>query len=302
MIPFKKSSFEMAENYIYNNARDIDICLFELIFKNKCSHDFLKVLKNYQNEDGGFGHGIEPDFWLKESSPIATTFAFQYLDYLNENSDNVQEIKKNGLNYFIYSMDKENLRWISVPKTINNFPHAPWWHYNEDDDNEDDWGNPSAEITGYLNNSFEIIDYKILNQLNDKAIKNLIYKTEIEMHELSCYIRMYENFQDELKALLYPKLKVLIKNTLKYTEEGWKTYSAVPSMFIFNKNSDFADDFSSVINDYLNYLIKSQNNNGSWTPTWQWGWDETNWNISKKIWSGLLTVKNLFYLKDFGRI
>ena len=36
-------------------------------------------LAGFQNDDGGYGNRIEPDFWLPGSSPMATTIGLQYL-------------------------------------------------------------------------------------------------------------------------------------------------------------------------------------------------------------------------------
>lgn len=63
-------SFETARNFIYKNARPLDIARWKYLFENGCREDVLLALAAYQNEDGGFGHALEPDCWNLNSSPF----------------------------------------------------------------------------------------------------------------------------------------------------------------------------------------------------------------------------------------
>ena len=81
MIPTNK--FTKAKQYIKAIARPLDIALFEFEFNDGSPHKVLKILKGYQNEDGGFGKALESDLRMKESSVLATTVALQYINKLN---------------------------------------------------------------------------------------------------------------------------------------------------------------------------------------------------------------------------
>ena len=47
--------------------------------ENGNKENVLKILASYQNEDGGFGHGLEPDCWNPNSSPVQTWVATEII-------------------------------------------------------------------------------------------------------------------------------------------------------------------------------------------------------------------------------
>jgi hypothetical protein len=72
-------AFNSAANFITNRARPLERTLFDFHFGSGSDSDVLVELKKFQNEDGGFGHGIEPDLRMPFSSPFSTSVAFQVL-------------------------------------------------------------------------------------------------------------------------------------------------------------------------------------------------------------------------------
>ena len=64
-----------AKQFILQNARPIDLAVYQYFFENGSNQAVMEELSKYQNEDGGFGHGLEPDYWNPNSSPIATNDA-----------------------------------------------------------------------------------------------------------------------------------------------------------------------------------------------------------------------------------
>lgn len=64
--------FEKARQFIYQNARPLELARWQVHFENGSREAVLQALQVYQNEDGGFGHGLEPDNWNPNSTPIAT--------------------------------------------------------------------------------------------------------------------------------------------------------------------------------------------------------------------------------------
>lgn len=71
--------FAMARSFVYHNARPLDIARWQYHFENGSSGDVLTALAAYQNDDGGFGHALEPDAWNPHSSPIQTWAATEIL-------------------------------------------------------------------------------------------------------------------------------------------------------------------------------------------------------------------------------
>ena len=68
-----------ARSFIYRNARPLDIARWQYHFEGGSKDAVLTALSSYQNEDGGFGHALEPDAWNPNSSPIQTWVAMEIL-------------------------------------------------------------------------------------------------------------------------------------------------------------------------------------------------------------------------------
>jgi hypothetical protein len=41
---------------------------------------------------------------------------------------------------------------------------------------------------------------------------------------------------------------------------------------------------------------------GICTPTWDWGYDNENWQKARQMWIGILICKGVAVLKNFGRV
>ena len=69
MEKLKQEDLSLVEQYITENCRLLEKKLFDYHFKGASTKDVIFALKLYQNEDGGFGQGLESDFRLPDSSP-----------------------------------------------------------------------------------------------------------------------------------------------------------------------------------------------------------------------------------------
>ena len=71
--------YQRAEQFIYQNARPLDLARWQYHFEDGRKENVLKALSMYQNEDGGFGYGLEPDCVNPNSSPIQVWAAAEIL-------------------------------------------------------------------------------------------------------------------------------------------------------------------------------------------------------------------------------
>src|SRR5207237_1243101 len=69
-----------AANFIWRNARVLERHVFAALFLRGEKMCALEALRPYQNKDGGFGNGLEPDLRGPVSQPVPTEFAFRTLD------------------------------------------------------------------------------------------------------------------------------------------------------------------------------------------------------------------------------
>lgn len=63
-------AFEKARAFIYRNARPLDLARFQYHLEDGDKAAVMQALSFYQNEDGGFGHGVEADCWNPHSITI----------------------------------------------------------------------------------------------------------------------------------------------------------------------------------------------------------------------------------------
>lgn len=301
-----KENFSKAKEYIKKNARGLEATIYKYHFEQGSKENILQQLITYQNKDGGFGHGIEPDFTLSSSSPMATTIAFQILSQLKV--DSKHEIVQQGIKYFLNTYVKVKQGWISIPKEVNDNPHAPWWHFNEEFGEtgfNPVWGNPTAEIIGYLNEYSELVEKEFIEDLTDRAVNKLLsYPDQIEMHEALCFYRLSQRVPDSIKEMIIEKINKSLPNVIGRTPKEWENYSATPLTFIDSPNSSFLKVVDQdLLEMNLDYVIQQQQDDGSWTPNWNWGGHyEESWLKAKEQWKGILTLNMLKVLLNFGRI
>ncbi|PTX60313.1 hypothetical protein C8P63_10977 [Melghirimyces profundicolus] len=114
--------FSKARDFLLTRARPLDRAMFRFEFEQGSAADVLKELESYQNEDGGFGHALEPDFRLPDSSALASTIALQYISRLRrtETPPMVQRV----MNYLRKTFDEPNQIWMPVPQSIDQYPRA----------------------------------------------------------------------------------------------------------------------------------------------------------------------------------
>lgn len=124
-------TFKKAHTFIYRNARPLDLARWRYHFEGGSKEAVLTALAAYQNEDGGFGHALEPDVWNPNSSPIQTWTATEILREIDF-TDNTHPIIQGILSHLASGKDFDGKFWYNTVRSNNNYPHAPWWHTEKD--------------------------------------------------------------------------------------------------------------------------------------------------------------------------
>ncbi|MBU1895400.1 hypothetical protein KJ641_00820 [Patescibacteria group bacterium] len=299
-----QNNFEKVSSFIKTNARDLDKQLYAFYFEGDSADKVFTELANYQNDDGGFGRGIEPDFVTSSSSVIATTIAIQYMEKLETTETN--ETLKNTIDYFVNSFSEEHQKWSPVPIDVNNSPHAPWWHIDEKSGMcviDQSWENPTVEILGYLHkypNSFPALK---LEELTRRAVEGLQSDEDIPEHSLYCYQIFYTSLSEQLKAQIKPRLFERIKAIVNTNVDEWREkYVPKPLNFVDGPESPFYNLLRDSVHQNLDFLIETIDANEAWFPTWSWGQYEKEWVKARIEWAGKIAVENLVVLKKFSKI
>lgn len=297
------SGSERAAAYIHSHARPLDRSLFAYHFESGSADNVETELARFQNEDGGFGHGLEPDFRLALSSPMATTVGFQVLREISRPSSN--NVVRKGIAYLLATYDPAKRGWPSAPKEINDEPHARWWHYM--DDQGDDiaptgWGNPSAEIVGCLREHTSLVSADFLEEVTDLVLSNISsLSNEIDIHVTLCYLRMADTLPEDSRNLVIEKLNQSVSLSIAGNPD-WPGHEPALFWYAPTPDSPLAEVLFATMANRLDEEIERQGEDGSWDPTWHWGQYEEAWQHARLEWKGYLTLYTMLALRAYGRI
>ncbi|MBV9805314.1 MAG: hypothetical protein JO130_19100, partial [Solirubrobacterales bacterium] len=112
-----------AETFIWSTARLLDRHRYAMLFADGSAEPVQAALAAYQNPDGGFGHGLEPDLRAPGSQPGPTLYA---LETLLEAEMLASEMGNSARAWVAGIADPDG----GIPSALAGFeayPHAPWW-------------------------------------------------------------------------------------------------------------------------------------------------------------------------------
>lgn len=305
MKVLSKGSFDEVRKSIMQYGRPLEQSLFNRYFNDSCSHLVINELRKFQNDDGGFGHGIESDFRLPHSSPMATSVGIRLLSEIDSLEESKEMIVA-AIGYLETSFDSNKNVWFAVPKEVNDFPHAPWWHYNEDDGMtiiDKNWGNPSAEVLAYLYRYRDYVKKLNIEKLIEHAISYMESKEEFNSeHEIFCYLKLYEVLPKDFQIRLGKVISSAIEQLIVYDTKGWNEYVPTPVDFVSSINSNRFGILESKINENLDFLIEQLQSNGKINPPWGEDCYKGDLKEAYNEWIGALSLKALITLDRFNRI
>ncbi len=297
------SAFQRAKNFIMDQGRALDQKRFEFHFEDGSADAVLAALTPYQNDDGGFGHSLEPDLRTPFSSAIATTVGFQILREIRAPASHA--LVRKGIQYFIATYEVSQQVWPIVPPEVNDAPHAPWWHYKK---STETFGrflvNPRAEIVGYLHEFSEGVPTELLKTLTAAVLEHLeSLPDEMEMHDSLCFVRLAETEALSSRDKVWAKLARAAAPGVARNAEQLTGYVLKPLWLVPSPESPLAAGLKDEVEMNLDFEIEQQGEDGAWSPNFSWGdqYPEA-WRVAKREWQSRFTVDTLKTLRDFGRI
>ena len=286
--------------WIKAHARPLEKALYQYHFEDGLKSDVIKALSQYQNKDGGFGQALEPDFRNPSSNPIACQFAMHILHGLNLEKDHPMIVRM--IDYLKETPFKENwLFYFRIPSN-NDFPHAPWWHY--DPGHKIEGYNPTASILGFMYRYMDEEDpyYSIIEHHLDQTINFFLKHDIVEMHELRCFNELYEYVCEGIdcsnirRKLLEQNTKAIEKDTQKWT----KAYVAKPSQVFVSMHSPGVNELMDLMIKEISLMLEHRNKEGVFDVLWQWGQYEHAFKKAQKEWMGIIAYRTLMQIKEFG--
>jgi hypothetical protein len=307
MAMLSDRAYARARDFVAAHARPLDRALLahQLDGASGAQAQVAHALGAYQNEDGGLGRALEPDFRLKASSVIATTVGLQYA--VAAGLEGTDPVVRGALAFLVRAWDPESGRWPAVPAAVNGAPHAPWWAVDAESGRsgvEGTWANPSAEVVAYLWRYPETVPEALRERATERALAELgALAGPLDLHDFLCYARLAEALPAGPRAAVMEHLTHDLPQTVAVDPASWRSYGAKPLTLAPTPDAAFAPTLRDALERNLDFEIESQAPDGSWRPSWSWAdaYPEA-WSVAAVEWAGALTVGMLRSLKAFGRI
>jgi hypothetical protein len=120
---------EHTRDYLLTRGRLLERQCYLALFEQGPVEMALKALSAYQNSDGGFGSGIEPDLLTPASTGIGLETACFYLDMLSrtrKEQDQILMILQRARDW-VERQTEESGPGMVMPKDLDHYPHQTWW-------------------------------------------------------------------------------------------------------------------------------------------------------------------------------
>jgi hypothetical protein len=297
-----RARFDAACGFVEANGRPLDAMLLRHRLGRVSAEAVMVALIAYQNRDGGFGHGLEPDMRSPASTGIATSIGLRLLIRIATPARHPTVI--GAIEWLTGALDRENGVWPIVCREVELAPHAPWWTWSED--LAANWNgfhfNPTAEILAHLYRYRAATPAEVF-ACAEAGLRRKLPEVEVleGAYDLKCAIRLAE--ADSLPAGLAKPLEALVRRSVAAHDPA--DDHASPFDAAASPSSPFADLVDGRIEAALTALVGAQAEDGgwNWNPEWSWGFvDKKAWSDAHRDWRGQLTRETLETLMAYGRV
>lgn len=294
-------TFEKIEENILKRARPLEIAKWKHLFLNGEKSEIETELLKYQNEDGGFGGGLEIDTVTPESSALCASEAIKLAqDY---DLDMGAEWVKKLLSWLENTASDSPSFWDLVPPSLENYPHMPYLKYR-----------PDTVFTPHVCAIFvpALVLYGTVSQacLGEEILRRceeFIKTNQPSWHfEIMFLQRMYLS----LKAANYPFHETLfleyitkkVDETICDDETKWLKFVAKPLDLVQSPKHPWYCGHEIAVEKNIDYLIDTLREDGTWR--YQDSWDTSTEPLRKiaSNWAGYHAVKKIYLLKTFNAI
>ncbi len=301
------TTYEKVRAYVYRHARPLDLFRWRFHFEGGSAEDVLTALSFYPNEDGGFGHAIEPDCWNPGSWPIGTWAAVCIL--LDVDAPSHHPLVQGVLRYLDSGADFDaaHQQWLNVVPGSNDHPHATWWTYGEK--GSEFKYNPTALLAAFallhakrrspLHNKARQIVRQAVDFLLSGGVNGEQHITACFLQLRSCLIRAGEPLPSGFDAALCDEMHRAICTD----PERWRTgYVCRPSNLLSSPDDPFAADFAAAIAAECAILPDDLGDDGAWPISWQWWTPYREFTVAECWWKSHLIIERMRFLRGFGTV
>jgi hypothetical protein len=301
-------AFDRAADYLRGNARDLEQARFGWAFEQEGTAEVLARLGRYQNPDGGYGRGLEPDLRTEHSSVVATTMALRLFRELGVSDDHGRRIA--AADYLVSTFDSRRNRWRIVPSGAGDAPHAPWWDQDGLEETFDGFAvNPTASVVAFL---FDVTGSHrsralpfVLQSAYTVLLRTVREATApLSVNDLECLVDLATTAQlpREDRAGIVARVGALIERSIERDRARWGEYAVRPLDVVTSRESPFYERIAGLVDAHLDALVAGQQADGSWEPHWPMSPFYETCPEARVEWRGVCTLESLLLLRSFDRL
>jgi hypothetical protein len=288
--------FAAGDRFMLNQARLLEKRLFATLFLGQPGAHVVDALRGYQNDDGGFGHALEPDKRCPASLPIDVETAFGAMaaaGTVDAGAVDVHMITK-ACDFLAANADSDGAVPLAF-SVIEQFPRAVHWS---------DWAyapalNPTAGLAGLL---YQLgVDHPWRAQATEYCWQRLAPGNPLgDAHTLSEVMIFLANVPDRDRADQHARAIAAHFDDIDmfHLDPDAEGYGVTPLQIAPEPGSRWRALFSDALIDrHLDRLLKSQLDDGGWPISW-----EPPSQAATLEWRGVVTLAALRTLTAYGRI
>ncbi|OAI39504.1 hypothetical protein AYO38_07480 [bacterium SCGC AG-212-C10] len=277
-----------ARQFVMTNARLIDRVWFTVLFDGGVAGQLLSALASYQNADGGYGYGLEPDTRTPESQPLNVEIAWQYM----ASAEAVDEAAVRRACDWLQSVSAPGGGVPILVPGFEAYPHAAHWST---------YDRPPELVPngGLVGAHFAMgIDHPWRARTAELVWKWIESPEGIEVHDMLDAVWFLEAVPDRERATkAAERLSRGLSTTTGYKPDPASPgYGVTPLWFAPSPDSFCRPWFSdSIIQSNLDNLAAEQQSDGGWPITWN-----PPGPASVLEWRGIQTMKALRTLQAYS--
>ncbi|WP_344212311.1 hypothetical protein [Kribbella sancticallisti] len=277
--------FEAARDFVRTEGRLVERRLFATVFEGADPAGVVDALRGYQNADGGFGHGLEPDKRCPDSVALDVETAFDILLAAGVRDD---DMVRRACDWLQSQATADGAVSLAAP-VIEGYPRAE--HMSE-------WTyvpglNPTAGLVGRL--YAMDFEHPWRDQAEAWCTATLAGGFPEDAHAMHESMEFLEHTQRPELA----KVKEWLPKLAYYrADPADPSYGVTPLHFASTPDSVWRQLFDDEqIEGHLDRLVADQQADGGWAITW-----EPPGTMATLEYRGIVTVHALRTLKAYGRL
>jgi hypothetical protein len=265
------ASFERAREFVYRSGRVLERRLFARLFEDAGAEGVTAAVLAYRNDDGGFGHGLEPDKLAPQSQPLDVQFALQTL---SDAGGPEPEIGEQACDFLQALADERGFVPIVLP-SVAGYPRAAHWG----DGNFPPTISPAVGIAGYLHELG--VQHPWLTRVTEACTEAIEREPLKDAHEIQAAVVFAQRAPGGENLL--PRLAEALPQADWFrSDPADESYGLPPTRF----PREWFDD--GLYEAHLERLESEQQEDGGWPIAW-----EPPGPASVSAWRAIVTIEAL---------